>query len=108
MKRLQLRIPEDLKVKFDIYCAKNQVTATKVIIDHIKELVEKGENKMKNVQTLYYHDTTTGIYHKLYELTTDTNMDIDPLMEFAGLTVESIEEQLGFEIDVENLTTEKE
>ena len=105
-KGITIRVSENLKTKFNVYCAKNQVTATKVLTDHIENLIKK-ENEMKNVQTLYYHDTTTGTYHKLYELTGD-HMEIDALIDFAGLSVEKIEEQLGFEIDYENLTTERE
>ena len=109
-KKLTLTIEETVIMDLKLYALKNRNdNSVSALLEELATefLNNEGENKMKNVQTLYYHDTTTGIYHKLYELTTDTNMDIDPLMEFAGLTVESIEEQLGFEIDVENLTCEK-
>ncbi len=56
-------------------------------------------------QHLIYKDTSTGISHKLYTLTTDNPMEIGALIRFADLTMDNISDQLGFDIDYDNLTT---
>lgn len=55
-KGITIRVSEELKTKFNVYCAKNQVTATKVLTDHIENLINEGENKMKKyrVETVEY------------------------------------------------------
>jgi len=106
-KKLNITLPEELIQDLKIYVLKFGNNNVSQLIEQLATDFLKEENKMKNVQTLWYHDTTTGIYHKLYELTGD-HMEIDALIDFAGLSVEKIEEQLGFEIDYENLTTERE
>ena len=42
---LQAHIPADLKKQFKIYCAENGVTATKVLIDLITNLLNDSKTK---------------------------------------------------------------
>ena len=106
-KKLNVTLPEELIQDLKIYVLKFGNNNVSQLIEQLATDFLKEENEMKNVQTLWYHDTTTGIYHKLYEYTGDP-MSMDDLLFFAGLNVEKIEDQLGFEIDYENLTTERE
>lgn len=73
MKTINIRISEELKVKLDIYCAKNQVNITKLLIDHIEELVEGEDEKMKKyrVETVEYEKDLQTLKNSWTELETD-------------------------------------
>lgn len=47
-KGITIRVSEELKTKFNVYCAKNQITATKVLTDYIENLINEGEKEMNN------------------------------------------------------------
>lgn len=73
MKTINIRISEELKVKLDIYCAKNQVNITKLLIDHIEELVEGEDEEMKKyrVETVEYEKDLQTLKNSWTELETD-------------------------------------
>lgn len=108
-KQIAIRLEEEDIRKIKIYAIQNQTTLQALAEEYLLKLIkeeERMENEKTGMNILWYNDN--GEYYKVFEVLSTKTMSVDEILQFAGLTMERIAENLGFDnADYEALTTER-